>query len=655
MRSPLDEVLEALQALLDAQGEAPVPSAAGEGNFRCENCVDCAMCRFCSDCSACEDCTYCERCDGCNGCTHCQDCERCTACTHSRWSAGCTESSYVTLCLDCDNCVQCFACVGLSGGEFCILNEKLPRKAYFSRVATLRAALEERMSRGWQPPWTAAPEPEPEPEPEVEPEPEPEYAEAPDADALAVEVPAHGGEPASPPMTDLAGPRPGRGDVTIDTGHPAENPASPPVETPPWTFPDPRGSRREPSHDEDARAERVAAERLPEPPPYGTGPVAEEGSVPPLDREARGVDESGALNERPRDRYGWSAQAEDTASSVDWPRPEGTSSRRAGHRAIPERRARGPRSDLGSDSRARSDQRMRDTRDGLSPAEYRGLASEPVGKRSERGLGGERRGYRSERSYDEPRRPRPERRSLATRDEAAPREREPLVDPGREARAELDWPSPPPSSRLDDDRAQDLKWRRRETAASPLPPESDPDELLEGLEVDPRPASPRGLDAWSPYDQARRAELGPDEQTEPDAPVARRGQARAEISGAASASPQAEPDEADAGTSNPPPRESTLWDEPPGASGPAEPRATGTSGLGRGRRPERPRPPENTRGGGLRRGRAPARPQPAPPRQNDAPSLRRARRPVRSKEDVQTSPYPSPEGSSPDAESESST
>ena len=160
MSSPLDEVLQALQALMEAQAQTPVPREAGQGNFRCERCEDCSHCRFCNDCNACEDCTYCDDCDGCSGCTHCKDCERCRETTHSRWSSGCSKSSYLTLCLDCEGCVQCFACVGLTGAEFCILNEKLPRKAYFSRVAALRAALEERVTTGWRPPWSEVEEEE---------------------------------------------------------------------------------------------------------------------------------------------------------------------------------------------------------------------------------------------------------------------------------------------------------------------------------------------------------------------------------------------------------------------------------------------------------------------------------------------------------------
>jgi len=165
--SPLDEVLDAFQALLDARRDTPVPAEAGRGNFRCERCEDCSHCRFCTDCTACEDCTYCDGSDGCVGCTHCKHCSRCKQTTHSNWSSECSESSYLTLCLDCKSCVQCFACVGLQNEEFCVLNEKLPRKAYFSRVASLRGALEERMAAGWLPPWVPVNE-EPEPVGEVE-------------------------------------------------------------------------------------------------------------------------------------------------------------------------------------------------------------------------------------------------------------------------------------------------------------------------------------------------------------------------------------------------------------------------------------------------------------------------------------------------------
>jgi len=43
--------------------------------------------------------------------------------------------------------------VGLSGGEFCILNEKLDRKDYQAKLAELRVALERRLAAGWRPGW----------------------------------------------------------------------------------------------------------------------------------------------------------------------------------------------------------------------------------------------------------------------------------------------------------------------------------------------------------------------------------------------------------------------------------------------------------------------------------------------------------------------
>jgi hypothetical protein len=126
----------------------------------------------------------------------------------------------------------------------------------------------------------------------------------------------------------------------------------------------------------------------------------------------------------------------------------------------------------------------------------------------------------------------------------------------------------------------------------------------------------RELDEWLPYEDARRSSLGPDEQTEPDAPVVRRGAARAEISGAARASTglSGSVDRVDD-------RRTTA------------PRPAPKNSLGRARRPERPRPPEPRERGALLRGRAPARPT-GPGRQSDAPSLRQARRPARSREET---------------------
>ncbi|MEX1362808.1 MAG: hypothetical protein AB1Z98_06760 [Nannocystaceae bacterium] len=537
--SPLDELLEALQALVEAQTEPPAERESGGGNFRCEDCEDCSQCRFCKGCVNCDDCTYCEGCRNCEGCTHCRDCDGCSNVTHSRWSAQCEDSSYLTLCLDCEGCVQCFACVGLSGAEFCILNEKLPRKAYFGRVAALRGAIEEREASGWRPPWSEEPEPEPEakPEPELEPEPEPE------PDAFAVDP----GDPIAPL-------HPSRTDITVDTGEPMQAPPRTRPVTPPWSFADARRSRLpEPLESSDFDSVDASglepAEALPEPPPYGTGEFP-----------AVGTPNEPRLGGPTRDRYGWSAQAEGTPIHLDWP----ALGERAGAPPWPTDRS------MAGDAPA-SDLRTRQTRGDLPRMD-----------------------------------PRPEH--------------------SRDERPTFAWPrvnsEPPPESRADD-----LDWRRRETAANEqaTPPlESLAD--LDRLPPEPLVTSEVSLDVLSPYQShAQRNRLGPEDQTEPDAPVTRRAHGRAEIS--------------DAAEMPSPPEPETSRDPDEARSAPAERRA----GLGSARRPERPRAPETARTG-LMRGRAPTRPTvptaaPAAP-QPDAPSLRRARRPARRTEDNPTAPYP---------------
>ena len=356
MPSPLDEVLLALQGLLDAREEEPAPARAGEGNFRCENCVDCSHCRFCNDCVACDDCTYCDGCRGCVGCTHCKYCERCEQITHSSWSAECAESSYLTLCLDCESCVQCFACVGLSGEEFCVLNEKLPRKAYFSRVAALRAALEERVQSGWTPPWH---EEEEEDEVEVEAE-----AEAPAGPEPAPLLPSESSaRPVLNPERSAAGqPRPPAED-TVDTGLPVGHAPTPRRGPPPWTFADVR--RETPPPDVPATRARDASDSVPTPPPYGSSP----------DVLRDGLDEP---RERPRDRYGWSAQAEGTPIHLDWPPFEERSRQEREREREAERtpeRSRDPEPEVGHTARRERERqtegeqvrrgRKRETRDDL--------------------------------------------------------------------------------------------------------------------------------------------------------------------------------------------------------------------------------------------------------------------------------------------------
>lgn len=148
----LDEALEAFAQLLDEHAEAQRDPGPGGDNFRCVECRGCYDCRFCVSCLRCEECTYCEGCEDCSGCTQCKTSKGCTGCTHCEDCRDCSDSHYLTLCIDCEECVQCFACVGLSGEEFCLLNERYSRKEYFELAGKLREALDERMATGWRPP-----------------------------------------------------------------------------------------------------------------------------------------------------------------------------------------------------------------------------------------------------------------------------------------------------------------------------------------------------------------------------------------------------------------------------------------------------------------------------------------------------------------------
>ncbi|MBC8067539.1 MAG: hypothetical protein IAG13_04325 [Deltaproteobacteria bacterium] len=166
-----------MQRLLDVPEPEAVQRPVDEGNFRCVRCIGCNDCRFCVDSRDCSECTYCESCVACTGCTQSRGCRDCERTSHSASSRACDGCSYVTLCVGCEDCVHCFGCVGLSGAEFCILNEKHSRKDYQARIGELRTLLEGRIAEGWLPPWmddepsaaSAPPEPEPEPTPKPEP------------------------------------------------------------------------------------------------------------------------------------------------------------------------------------------------------------------------------------------------------------------------------------------------------------------------------------------------------------------------------------------------------------------------------------------------------------------------------------------------------
>jgi hypothetical protein len=64
-------------------------------------------------------------------------------CNEVELSESCEDSQYLLLCLDCSGCEQCFACVGLRGESYCVLNKRYSRKDYFQLVQALKKRLEE--------------------------------------------------------------------------------------------------------------------------------------------------------------------------------------------------------------------------------------------------------------------------------------------------------------------------------------------------------------------------------------------------------------------------------------------------------------------------------------------------------------------------------
>jgi hypothetical protein len=138
-----DELLSQFRGLIDAYRAARDPVRAGEGNLRCDQCLDCNRCRFCVQCVRCDDCSNCEQCEDCVRCTRSRGSRGCTGSNYVELSDACEESQYLLLCLACVRCEQCLACVGLEGESYCILNQRYSRKEYFVIVKSLKKRLEE--------------------------------------------------------------------------------------------------------------------------------------------------------------------------------------------------------------------------------------------------------------------------------------------------------------------------------------------------------------------------------------------------------------------------------------------------------------------------------------------------------------------------------
>jgi len=142
MAGDLDALVAHLEGLVGEFRAAQRQVRALDDNFRCEACEGCRRCRFCTACARCDDCTYCERCDNCARCTRCRACVGCRDSTQLERCDACERSQHLVLCLACVDCSHCIACVGLSGEEFCVLNQRLSRQDFFKVAAALRAHLD---------------------------------------------------------------------------------------------------------------------------------------------------------------------------------------------------------------------------------------------------------------------------------------------------------------------------------------------------------------------------------------------------------------------------------------------------------------------------------------------------------------------------------
>lgn len=131
----LAEIESRLQALLSERGA----SRDNPGSVGCERCERCIECTFCKGGRSLTRCHYCVDCERCHASQHCRSSIDLVSCNHCEDCERCTTSSYLVRCHDCSQCTYCFACVGLVGKEFCILNQPVERSVYFATMKRLQA------------------------------------------------------------------------------------------------------------------------------------------------------------------------------------------------------------------------------------------------------------------------------------------------------------------------------------------------------------------------------------------------------------------------------------------------------------------------------------------------------------------------------------
>jgi hypothetical protein len=298
----LDDFLSALENLIEDRETGD--DEPGEGNFSCEDCRACNHCRFCIGCDTCEDCTYCDECMDCTSCTQskrCVSCEKVSYCDDSR---DCKGSRYLTLCVACSDCVHCLACVGLSGAEFYVLNERRTRKEYFALLRQVQELMQIRMAAGWRPPGIGLAS---EVIDAVVANRDPVLSAAPwlvelqDEDETPDDLPEYR-EPESGDPYDSARPRPGRG--LVEHEHDEHERDHRPYDPRDASRPSPESSARHPD-DADRRSDPAISDWAREPPEWGSSYYADPGDDDRV--RARGPHEP-TRNElgraRPRQDYG---------------------------------------------------------------------------------------------------------------------------------------------------------------------------------------------------------------------------------------------------------------------------------------------------------------------------------------------------------------
>ncbi len=112
-----------------------------------ERCIECRSCERCTDCTFCSGSQHRVRCHYCVETTlsvdskHCRESSDLIACIHCTQCERCSNSAYLQRCVDCSDCTYCFGCVGMSGAEFHILNQRYERNRYFEITAQLSREL----------------------------------------------------------------------------------------------------------------------------------------------------------------------------------------------------------------------------------------------------------------------------------------------------------------------------------------------------------------------------------------------------------------------------------------------------------------------------------------------------------------------------------